>query len=232
MFTKMLRFAAVSAAALSLASAGLAEPELPLNAGHDGFKSNAGGGNGCEGMPVGDPEVVVTESYEYSYYDVPLGGDPVFLHADAPAHTEGTPVWKGAASSTQTGRSDAGNFKRWYTTEYWDSTTSYYSVTSTIEHHTVTKVYLTTTTTQHMAEIDPGNSTEHNRAKECTVPDVVTVDGPNFDHEIDEITGISEEYSEYSETVQTGHGFIESSITCNSGNNFCGTGKTWQNGGR
>lgn len=142
----------------------------PLNAGKNGFKSNAGAGNGTEDVQVGDPVTTVsTSTVETTDVDT----------------VTGEPVVTTTTTTTETGRvvagpddvnGNSGTFKRPFLVTYETVTTTGTETVVTTNTYLITEVYKTTTTTTDMADVDPGNSQSVNQAPEGQPDDIVVSD--------------------------------------------------------
>lgn len=202
---------------------GYAGPKAkPLNAGKDGFKSNAGVGNGTEDVQVGDPVTVTTYSSSSSESTTSSSTEPV-VTSTVTTTTEIGRV-RSDTPDEQVGHSD--NFKRYYDVTYEVVTTVGTETTVTYVTTQVTDVYKTDTTTTDMADVDPGHSQPVNQAPEGQPEDIVVVD-TSLDSTSSQVSSSSSvevgtDTSSSQQLVEDVQVLCNGSEGQNTGTNYCG----------
>jgi hypothetical protein len=189
----------------------------PLNSGKDGFKSNAGAGNGTEDVQVGEPSTVTTYSSIYSENTTDSSGEPSIISVTTTSSElsreqvgEDVPLGKPNNPSP--------NFKRTYDVTYQVVTTTGTETVVTYETTRTTEVYKTDTTTTDMADVDPGNAQSVNQAPEGEPDDIVET-STVLDSTSSEVTSSSAVV--YDETSSSSEQTTSEEVTCNPGNEFC-----------
>lgn len=213
---KKTAFTIALTGALMMSVAAFGGPTKPLNAGKDGFKSNAGGGNGTEDVSLGTSTTESTTTSTYTYDQAT--GDPVVVSTTTVAETEiGREVTSGPVLVSTSGKSS--NTKVVYTVTYEVVTTTDTETTTTYETREVTEVFKTTTTTEDMADVDPGRSQEVNQAPEGQPEDIVTVETEALGAS-EEVIGTFEE-TETTSASETDTTTLLDEVVCNPGNHMC-----------
>jgi hypothetical protein len=149
-----------------------ADKGKPLNAGRDGLKSNAGGGNGTEGQ-VGETTSVETMSFTVTYKDDVTTGEPVVVATTTSTVETGRQVQSTALIGC--GKGKACNLQTTYLVAYDVITTVGTETTVTTQTVEVTETVKTTTATTDIYDIDPGRSQPVNQAPEGEPEDIVVV---------------------------------------------------------
>ncbi|EKD60572.1 MAG: hypothetical protein ACD_54C00665G0002 [uncultured bacterium] len=148
--------------------------DTPLNAGKNGIKSNAGGGNGTEGQ-VGETtsttDTVVINNYTY---DDVTTGEPVTVSVTTQTVEAGRVATDSRLVGCGSGKQC--NVQTTYLVTYNVYTTVGTETTVTTQTMEVTETQKQTTTTTDMYDIDPGHSQPVNQAPEGEPEDVVVVE--------------------------------------------------------
>ena len=166
---------AILATGVSFSSAdfAFAEKAKPLNAGKNGIKSNAGGGNGTEDQVGATTTDVVTTSTTTTTTDTSTGDPVVVSTTTSTQETDRTVV---STRIVGAGNNKPGNLQTTYAVTYDVYTTVGTETVKTTETYLVTETTKTTTNTTDVFDIDPGRSQDVNQAPEGQPEDIVVVD--------------------------------------------------------
>lgn len=171
---KFLPLVAFSAAILAAGFAHAEKKAQPLNAGQDGTKSNAGGGNGTENQ-VGETTVTTATIVTSYTYDAVTTSEPVVVSVTTTTEEVGRVL----VSSRVIGcgnQNQVCNLQSIYSVTYNVTTTTGSETTTTTQTMLVTETTTKTTSTTDIYDIDPGHSQDVNQAPEGEPADIVVVE--------------------------------------------------------
>ncbi|NEX46249.1 hypothetical protein [Pseudotabrizicola algicola] len=195
----MFKVLGIAATALAIAVAPVAYAK-PLNAGKNGIKSNAGGGNGTEDQIGATTTNVVTTTSTTTTTDTSTG-EPVVVSTTTTTQETGRVVVD--TRIVGAGKNKPGNLQTTYAVTYDVYTTVGTETVKTTETYLVTETTKTNVTTTDVYDIDPGRSQDKNQAPEGQPEDIVVV-GDSVTTEFKELIDTKSEVVTGSSTTVTG----------------------------
>ena len=181
--------------AVMAAPAAFAEKAKPLNAGKDGFKSNAGAGNGGE-MVLSDTTVVLGESYTANPVTTTENAVTTTVPMDSVTKTP-------TATTTEQRRLANGRIQTRTVTTYEVVTVTGGITTTTYEEVVTVDVYTPQTQVETFTDVDPGRSGDRNNAPEISEETVETELDPVYEGRVEQSRTEKSETENNTQTTST-----------------------------